>query len=138
VQCKATARQRCLVFLDLLQFNSFSSIDFIRRTTLQGINSKRDKDLKDSIERPSSPNPFSQGGRRGAGAQSEVSLWKSILSLKPWSSFSPLAGKRACNHDILRRRGLCTRAFQSPCGEAYLQPSLQEVLQSLGSRPQNH
>jgi hypothetical protein len=54
-----------------------------------GINSKRDKDPIDSIERPSSPSPcltllpwsgnptgaerFSQGGRRGAGAQSEVS-----------------------------------------------------------------
>jgi hypothetical protein len=37
------------------------------------LQAKRDKDPKGSIERPSSPNPFSQGGRRGAGAQSEVS-----------------------------------------------------------------
>jgi hypothetical protein len=55
----------------------------------KGINSKQDKDPIDSIERPSSPSPcltllpwsgnptgaerFSQGGRRGAGAQSGVS-----------------------------------------------------------------
>jgi hypothetical protein len=40
---------------------------------------KWQKISNDSIERPSSPNPFSQGGRRGAGAQSEVSCSLSRL-----------------------------------------------------------
>jgi hypothetical protein len=37
-----------------------------------GINFKRDK-IAEILHLPSSPSPFSQGGRRGAGAQSVVS-----------------------------------------------------------------